>query len=110
MRDGCGKYVPKRLEAIFAGRQLLVEWSRDLEIMRQRLLAMEGEPFIRDVQTRRIARMLESARTLIVLGSPMTQCDCPLEERDCPKCKGSRWLTAAAHLMAGDVACKPKST
>lgn len=103
-RDGYGRPVPRRLAEVFAGRRGLALWSRELQALRDRLFALKGQPFCREVDFDRIGRHLDAVRTLLNLQAPLEPCNCDVDKRDCPRCKGSRWVTAAAGLSQEEVA------
>lgn len=99
-RDAMGREVPSLLKPIFKGRVLLVEWCRRLDDLRVQIRKLKNQPYGVDLDAPLIERLIETLRAQAMIGAPMRECDCPAWERQCPKCKGKRWLSGAGATRA----------
>lgn len=98
--DAHGRQVPRRLQAIFAGRRSMLAFCDRLAALRKDLCVIGREPYCRDLDVAQINRLLETIRARIMQAAPFEPCDCHTWEYDCPKCHGLRWLTARSALEA----------
>ena len=92
MRDAYGRKAPVYLREIFRGRRRLMKLVRQLETLRGQLASIANDPSCRYIDIRRALRGLEAARALVIRGAPLAICDCGVENTNCEKCGGQRWL------------------
>lgn len=97
-RDAYGRPVPERLYAVFAARDQFLEIVYQLENIRSTLALMQSKPGGLDIDFRDIAALLESLRTRLLQATPLSPCDCPPSETNCPLCRGLRWVTPKSLL------------
>ena len=95
-----GKRVHKWLFSAFQGRHKLLDWRDRLRCVQQELRGVvEGQEWAREIDVGAINRLLDAAVAEVMDGLPYAECDCPASEKNCPKCKGRRWVTARTYHL-----------
>ena len=93
VRDGLNRKVPKRLEEVFYGRQILERWMDRLMVMAEQVgKELHHRVYGRDIDVRRLRLAVYEARCVIERAMPHVQCDCGSAERDCIVCGGLGWI------------------
>jgi|LSQX01.1.fsa_nt_gb hypothetical protein len=103
MRDGRGKLVPERLEAIFTTRKQLQKINKDLEGLQRLLRYLAEEPGAQGMDHMRVAQLMSDLRNEIRFGAPFGVCDCRAWA-DCEKCGGKRWFSGKEHIRGKQLA------
>ena len=99
-RDAMGHVVPNSLADVFRGRGLMAEWCFHLDDLRLQLHKFAKQEYGSDLNIPFIEQQIETLRAHVMIAAPMRECDCPAEERLCPKCEGARWLSGAGAARA----------
>ncbi len=101
-RDGLNQRVPKRLEQVFLGRQVLEERMDHMVAMSVLPTAdLINEEYCRDIDLPRLRDALWEARWVLARAMPFLPCDCRSTDRDCAVCSGSGWISIASAERAG---------
>ncbi|KKM81754.1 hypothetical protein LCGC14_1326650, partial [marine sediment metagenome] len=77
----------------------LWEWCRRLDLLRSQLGVQADAPHCRDIDTKKITKLLGEIKAEVVRGAPFGQCDCPGWELDCPRCDGTHWTSQRRSVM-----------
>lgn len=102
LRDSYGRPPPDWLWEVFAGQRELQWWCQDLRELLIQLRKMAHQPFCRSLDEERVVKLLNSAITLVDQATPFAQCDCPPQEKDCPRCQGTRWYSGREMIEAAN--------
>lgn len=106
VKDGLNQPVPDWLAKVFKdGRLWMHVWVAHLDRRRRALGRMAGEEYAADLDFAAAYECLDRVRELVFDATPFARCDCAASEKECPRCKGKRWLSLGAYRAATREKC-----